>query len=76
MVDGPSTLEAQCLIPWPLVLHEMAPPTTRPPRELHTPLASLPPMILYECICVCDDGCLHKNEHELSGDDQLHYFTE
>ena len=68
MAGGPSTPEDHRLAPWPLVLPEMAPPAARPPRELRTPLASLPPMILYECICVCEDRCLHMNEHEFMND--------
>jgi hypothetical protein len=46
----------------------MQPPVARPLRELCTPLASLPSMILYECIGICEDGCLHMMNHEFMND--------
>jgi hypothetical protein len=40
-----------------------------PPHDLRALRASLPPTILYECICMCEDECLHMNEYELNDDD-------
>jgi hypothetical protein len=72
-VGGPSTPVDHRLAPRPLVLLEMAPPAARPPQELRTPRVSLHPPILYGCICICEDGCLHMNEYELNDDDQFHF---
>jgi hypothetical protein len=74
MAGGPGTPEDHCLAPQPLVLPEMAPPTAWPSQELRTLLASLPLTILYECICVCEDGYLHMNEHEFMNDYQFYFI--
>jgi hypothetical protein len=73
-VGGPGTPTDHRLAALPLVLPEMALPAARPPRELRTPQVSLPPPILYGCICVCEDGYLHMNEYELNDDDQFHFI--
>jgi hypothetical protein len=75
-VGDPNTRAAQHTALRPLVLPMPAPPVELPPHDLRAPQASLPPMILYECICICKDEYLHMNEHELIADKQLHFCTE
>jgi hypothetical protein len=69
MAGGPGTLAVQRLALRPMFLPKLTPPVELPPHDLRALWASLPPTILYECICMCEDECLHMNDYELNDDD-------